>query len=542
MKELKYIKFFEAFESDKLSKTFGFLNKESQERFLIRLKRYLNKIDFPYSEISDEFIEYLPFNAALKKSAMATDEVCETTSNQAFPEHGIDGEKCEKGKIKRRWVKSIRTATCPVCDGTGIKKKREGEIKLIKYWFTKEGRYVATTAVDGVVRGGNTRDKSLSTDISDYIVGERLSVDQVLALKKGTIISATLGNGRTRRSVCYIYKYGTRREVWALNNDEAGDTPPDNEWRKFSHYSWGMYSGSFRDARLLTLKDDVGDEVINPYTWNSPVDNYANIPRRRYVDDVKDSIKDAHFALVIDASKLSKTDYSRLTRTRDKRTTAKKGAFLTDNEVRDINIARYLDKISKGMNITDDVKNINRLIKRLLRFRFAIFSMVAGNLPNKIGPILNEYYSLLRTEDESYKKSYISNIQDRIDSIMSGLKNSNVRKTVEEIKSTLKTNGHTSHLELFEEVLKVSSLIYDRITEIDIETIEDLETVNQRIISIKSVLSRGRYKISDISYFLQYVYNSNTRSSLSSILGESDKDVKAILDDMDRLKKVISKI
>ena len=46
MKELKYIKLFEAFESEKLSKTLGYIDSKSRKELLDRVKRICDDIDY----------------------------------------------------------------------------------------------------------------------------------------------------------------------------------------------------------------------------------------------------------------------------------------------------------------------------------------------------------------------------------------------------------------------------------------------------------------------------------------------------------------
>ena len=71
MKNLQHLQLFEAFESTKLSKTLGFIKeKKDKEIFLEKIKNICQSIDFPYSKLSDEFFDYLPFKSALKKSAI----------------------------------------------------------------------------------------------------------------------------------------------------------------------------------------------------------------------------------------------------------------------------------------------------------------------------------------------------------------------------------------------------------------------------------------------------------------------------------------
>jgi hypothetical protein len=64
---MKHLKLFEAFNSNILSKTLKYLSKKSKDSFLKEVKQICDEMDFPYSKLSDEYFEYLPFNNALKK-------------------------------------------------------------------------------------------------------------------------------------------------------------------------------------------------------------------------------------------------------------------------------------------------------------------------------------------------------------------------------------------------------------------------------------------------------------------------------------------
>ena len=172
MKNLKYIQIFEAFESKILSKTLGYIESNDRSTFMDRLKRLCRSIDFPLSKMSDEYFEYLPFKSALARAAMTGDEPCEATSKSEFPDYAVAGEKCTNGKIKRTWGARTRDVVCPVCGGSGVKPKKS-EVKLVKFWFTAEGKYVANTLVDGMIRTGrgSGRAAKFSTKISDYTIG-----------------------------------------------------------------------------------------------------------------------------------------------------------------------------------------------------------------------------------------------------------------------------------------------------------------------------------------------------------------------------------
>ena len=62
---MKYIKLFEAFQSTILSKTLGYLDKWSKPVFLEHVKKVCKEVDFPISELNDDYFQYLPFKKAL---------------------------------------------------------------------------------------------------------------------------------------------------------------------------------------------------------------------------------------------------------------------------------------------------------------------------------------------------------------------------------------------------------------------------------------------------------------------------------------------
>lgn len=65
MRQLKYIKLFEAFESIKLTKILGYINQESKRGFIQKLESISRQYDFPMSNFSDDMFQYLPFKKAL---------------------------------------------------------------------------------------------------------------------------------------------------------------------------------------------------------------------------------------------------------------------------------------------------------------------------------------------------------------------------------------------------------------------------------------------------------------------------------------------
>lgn len=240
MKNLKYLRLFEAFESKTLAKVFNYVDKSQKDDFKVRLQRLCGKLGFPMSKLSDDLFQYLPFNKALSLAANIEDEPCDAKSDT------ISGEKCSgptgdelQGTIMRTWGKGRRRVGCLVCKGTGIKPRTEFPIKWIKFWFDKDGKYVNTTATDGQIRsqrapyGGGT----LDDDINNYEVEEEnIPYDGLNGYETGDIFYFKDGSYHGEGVAMLFREFGKN---YMIQNFAVGSTPvTTNDWMKIAKFSW----------------------------------------------------------------------------------------------------------------------------------------------------------------------------------------------------------------------------------------------------------------------------------------------------------------
>lgn len=556
---MKYLKLFEAFDSNILNKTLGFIkDRNEKESFVSLLRNIFNSIDFPFSKISDEYFDYLPFQKALEKSNMSGDEPCEATSEKEFPQYAVEGAKCEGGLLKRKWGSRVRQVECPVCNGTGIKPKR-AEIKLLKFWFDKDGKYIATTAVDGLVkkyRNGSERTKttrstgrtSFSSNLDDYdVVKINLSFSDIYELSTGDFVYFTNNEGRS--GVAYVYRSGGN--VYFLQNFASGSSPTSGNWYSIASNSWIIGSpDDYRVVNLLKLKTEKPElkEEIDPYTWNTT----TNIRRGSLQlgdSSIFSEVKNAHFAIILDFGKLKKSGYepkSDIVADRDER---KSGAtaLMSDEDIRKVNLNRYMDEITKRSDIVSNISNVDKVAKRMLGGNLVLFLALGqrSRFYQDFTSLIENYYYFVDCSEEE-KEYYLKRLNDNIKSNYN-----RVSKSVENINNGLKTtklklknnNDNPNYLKMIEKIEEISKLTYQRFSDIKLETIEDLEVFARKLQSIREIAFSSRYKVSKLQYVFNYLDSERVEQPYRYLTDHYyTSNPSEILDSLNILESLINKL
>jgi hypothetical protein len=548
---MKHIKLFEAFESEILSKTLGFIqNKSDKDAFLGVLKKICQNIDFPFSKLSDQHFEYLPFKRALEKADMTGDEPCEATSEVVFPEYVVPGAKCEGGQIERKWGSRVRKVECPVCHGTGLKTKSP-RLKLLKFWFTKEGKLVATTAVDGLVkasRGGTTPGKIKSSEDfggeNEYKVSKKdLTLGEVRNLPTGTIVWLENEKGS---GLAYCYQYGN---TFLLQNFAEGSTPDGGDWRSIARWSWVIMSVAEFD-RIDLLEPVTDDQEIDPYTWNLQVDTRRNI---NLIDrGIEELIKPAHFAIVLDFGKLGKSNFKPASELSSERELSRKDAIvlMKDEDIKKANIDRYIELISSRSNLADDITRVDKVAKRIIGGQNVLFSFMSSDvILDGLSQIIIEYLKYIKSVENGESGEIIETRSQYLVKVIKKFykeslgKNKTISTNLTYIKTKLAEEGKPDLIEIVEKLEKISQDIWNNLREIKPETIEDLEILIQKINSVKEIFDLRRWSLTNLTLFLRYADASGSGfHGRIYAFGYITDNIEKINKDLVRLSGVINRL
>ena len=521
MKNLKYLKLFEAFESTKLTKTLGYIDQKGREALINRLKTICEQIDFPFSQLNDSHFQYLPFKKALDLQYTPKNKPCMANSKSSFGSGGIESEVCQKGRVKRMWGARVRTVECPNCGGSGIQPEKT-EVKILKFWFNKEGEDVGITGVDNIsIPETKKTNTEFSKRVSDYnIVSEEFTSsnyrDFITGLKTGDFVLAQIRR-REPSTICYVWRDEryNRVYIYLIQNTSEGDTPSGRDWENFGRYSWNISDGDFISIQKLEPRkqESETEEEIDPYSFNKSVSfgwrGSINIDRYSSSKTTQSFVNKADFALILDLEKLKETEFKKRTSIRSEREDIKSGSKLTvkDSDVKKANIARYMQEIAKRSDIVSDISNLEKVIKRMTGREFVLFHLMeTSRFTLSFNNLANYYVEALKEGDSDYYKTQLSNlITSRYNSISK--QSAEISNNLKVLKEECKSGNHYTELKIIEGLENLSRIIYQKISNIPFDCVEDIDIVKSKLDSFKNILDSGRYGVDRCGYFINSLTN-----------------------------------
>ena len=230
--------------------------------------------------------------------------------------------------------------------------------------------------------------------------------------------------------------------------------------------------------------------------------------------------------------------------TKQKRETSREGALALEipENIRRENYARYINKISSNIQVDENVSNLKRMFTRILGMDKAGFYILQGLRFDEMSNFLRRLSDFMEASDDE-KQDYLDRISSMIKSVMSGNANysSNIVANLDYIIGLADTPKHT---ELVNKFIEVNRIICEKISNMKVESIEDLIVVYNKIRSIRfeyrdnPLFSKAK-SASDVNYYLE----SDDRDRCARILNRiRESDIDLILKNFDSFIKFIQKL
>jgi len=421
---MKNLVLFEAFKTDKLNKTLGFINSKSgREKFRTDLNKVGEFYDFPISDFDDDMFHYLGYQQALKLINYPNEKKCEF-SHPPNDKKYIAGEVCKDGRLKRKWgANGERNMVCPACNGTG-KTKPTKRNQYLKFWFNSKGVYNGATITNSVKGSVET---TFSTNLEDYeavkefasgaaMKRETENGDQIkINIYRNTPSYYRNGySNPTGDMVATIIKKGT--QVYAIQDEIYGnvDTWYFNRimenWRTFGRRATNISSPQSYVGRISLLHRS--NSSTDPLYWNHTID--LNTMKASVDDNKKQILDDATFAIVLDLDKIP-AEFESASEIRDKRSDMRADtlALQTNDDIKKANIKKYLDKISNNSRVDlNNLENLNMTFRRILGFNNNVWQRVVSGKPpcDDIKYVIEKIYECMSSNDDETVKYNIENI------------------------------------------------------------------------------------------------------------------------------------
>ena len=487
---MKYIKLFEAFESQVITNTLKFLTKKIGQNtatyFSNDIKRLMSQYNIPISRIKEDDLEYIRASKAIK-----------VKNNEP---------------VNNNW-----------------------DIYCIKYWFSVEQGFLGKTCTGNLTtpyvkikNDYSYKNKNFDKDQLYYIKnslginkGKLSSVLNYKILKTGDDVLVVLGdNNNSSRVVIgkvfidtmnsnaiYVYNdyksdgtsiYGDRPDfasnysyTWRLGRDENDDSifHPDGD-----HFRLHLYTKTNRQLRQ-EIKIDKTKHKANLADFNKPLDSRGNIMDWTLDNQgiIETAIEKADFAIIVYMDKL--LSIPNINTIRRDRTSARQGAtaLMSDYDIKQININNYTTKLVAKYGLhkdTEDFSKLNKFVNNIMCNKFAIFNLYLDNNMSSLNNLINQLYNLVNEDDKEY---YFSNV-------LSVFKNSRGNTTSysniyrNNLDVILKSNDENL-ITIIKRLLNLGEKINNYIESVDIENIHDIIMVKYKLKAIQGFLSDSKNKL-----------------------------------------------
>lgn len=547
MRQLKYIKLFEAFDSVQIAKTLKFVKKSDKSKFMNALESITKSIDAPLSALNDDNFQYLPYKKAIAVKANAGKVKCSTCAGE--------------GKVTKAWGSGTRNVKCTTCAGEG-EVDAKPKLKYFKFWFNSDGSFIGTTAIDGLYHISKSDVKSfekkdITEDMRTLTVQEIKRKYKIVNGETTMYVENVSGRRSSGRKSCLGKAFIDRDgDFYVVNSSvDTHNMPTGRKYRDYGNYAVDVIR-SAKDEKndadssfRIYLTSDV--EEKEDIFWNVPVSFYGDGWNTK--DSMsKDFLKEAHFAIVFDFDSFAYggKGFNPVSITKGDRSAARKGAtaLMSNDDIKTANIDRYVKTLA-NVDLGEGLTRLVNKIPKIFGGDFALYYIYGEKNFSKFKNMLNDVYNFMSAEDDETRSYYNNKIRDRVLDTFSDCDelNRKIAKRLEFVKEDIaERDALVDLIKVVNKLEEVSKRINQKLLKGKIETVEDMEIMLMKAEGIKAALKSDRFEIDYyIKNYLEYLPYTGWRgdnAALDSIRNLSVNDIPKNLRKLDQLISLIDRL
>jgi hypothetical protein len=546
---MRYLKLYEAFSSNTLSKLYKYLKKKNaSNKSLNQFKEDMGVIaksfDIPMDKISDEDVSY----------------------------------------ISRRKALTLRSEA-----------KNDSGIWAIKFWFDKDGEYIGTSgtgnakfATSNVPSPSSYNSKPYSKAQWDKIkksmtfgfpkTGYLIPVlhDEYDQLKTGDEVIGCLCDpeeyddypeSRVDRLICGKIFLDGNGQVYFIHDDDVaeGSEPRNRPSEEYPDIEWGDYSWSIASSDKnpggdhfnlhKVIKSDTpisyyieksdNEDSNNPFEFNLSLeeieDNKLILSDWSGNIDEKNKIeKEADFAVILYVDGILSRGLKSKSATSEERKETRKGAIalMSDEDFKQANIEKYLNQLVEKIGITPEsveLKNLQKVAATIMSTgisdSYALFSVMSRdyraiyNLADQLKRLIS---SVSLQNPEMIKFVYNEFLNDYRRS------KKNASYAYKSKKASMDMLKEREYLKpLYDSILRISNKISKGIVSKEITRGEDLKKILYKLESIESMMRDDDFELSrQFREFSENVrYGVSDSDMVIGRLGNMDGDYSTLTND-----------
>jgi hypothetical protein len=546
MRNLKYIKLFEAFDSIQIAKTLKFVKKSDKSKFMNALESITKSLDAPLSSLSDDNFQYLPYKKAIGIKAASDKVKCSA----------CEGE----GKINKAWGSGTRRTKCTTCDGTGQVDPKP-KLKYFKFWFNSDGSFIGTTAIDGLYHISkndvkNFDKKDITEDMRTLTVREIKTKYKIVNGETTMYVENVAGRRMNDRRSCLGKAFIDRDgDFYVVNSNlDTHSMPAGRKYRDYGNYAVDVIR-SAKDVKndadssfriYLTSETEEKEDIF----WNLPVSFYGDGWNTK--DNMsKDFLKEAHFAIVFDYDSFAYNGkgFKPVSITKQDRERSREGAtaLLSDADIKNANIERYVKTLT-SVDLGDGLTRLVNKIPKIFGGDLALYFICSEQNFSRYRNMMNDVYKFMAAQSDEERAGINRTLSERVKDTFdqSDEMAKRIEKRIELAKSKSEENGEQALLRILAKLDEMSRRINQKLLKGKIDNIQDMEIMLMKANGIKDAIRSDRFEIDYyIKYYLEYLTSTGWRGDSASYQYLEQfprRDIEKALRDLDSLMALIERL